>query len=98
MLPSRLGVVMIYVSDMERSVAFYRDTLGLPLRFQSPDWTEFATEGVTLALHGGGVPRPHRSGGREPKAGSVETGWAVDDVDAVCTALKARGVEFVMEP
>jgi lactoylglutathione lyase len=98
MLPNRLSLVMIYVSDMERSVAFYRDTLGLPLRFQSPDWSEFATEAVTLALHGGGAPRqgPPPAGGLA--AGTVATGFQVEDIRATFTALSARGVRFVMEP
>jgi lactoylglutathione lyase len=96
MLPNRLGVVMITVSDMERSVRFYRDVLGLPLRFQSPDWSEFATEAVTLALHGGGVEAPPREG--PPAAGGVNTGWYVDDVDATAAALKERGVRFVLDP
>lgn len=96
MLPNRLSVVMIYVSDMDRSVAFYRDTLGLPLRFQSPHWTEFAVEGVTLALHGGGEPGESRNGSAE--AGSIRIGWAVGDLDGVCAALKERGVRFTMEP
>jgi catechol 2,3-dioxygenase-like lactoylglutathione lyase family enzyme len=98
MLPNKLGVVMITVSDMERSVAFYRDTLGLPLRFQSPEWSEFATEGVTLALHGGGAPRTGAPVGGPPQAGRVSTGWGVDDLAAVYAALKAKGVRFVMEP
>jgi catechol 2,3-dioxygenase-like lactoylglutathione lyase family enzyme len=51
----QLDYTMIIVSDMHRSVEFYRDKLGLPLKFQSPDWTEFATGTTTLALHGGGV-------------------------------------------
>ena len=42
---------IIFVSDMARSIAFYRDVLGLPLRFESPEWTEFETPGSTLALH-----------------------------------------------
>jgi lactoylglutathione lyase len=98
MLPRKLGVVMITVSDMDRSVRFYRDVLGLPLRFQSPDWSEFETEAVTLALHGGGVPcaeAPHHG---PPVAGTVSTGWQVEDLDAVYAALKAKGVPFVMEP
>jgi lactoylglutathione lyase len=96
MLPSRLGVVMIYVSDMDRSVAFYRDTLGLPLRFQSPEWTEFETEGVTLALH---LSDPAPEGFRPPQhPGIVQTGWYVEDLDGVCAELKSRGVRFVMEP
>ena len=36
---------------MKRSVSFYRDVIGLPLKFESPGWTEFATDGATLALH-----------------------------------------------
>jgi catechol 2,3-dioxygenase-like lactoylglutathione lyase family enzyme len=72
MLPSQISYVMVTVSDMARSVAFYRDVLGLPLRFESPQWTEFETPGTTLALHGGGVPATYQPG--EPPAGSVVPG------------------------
>jgi catechol 2,3-dioxygenase-like lactoylglutathione lyase family enzyme len=98
MLPNKLGVVMITVSDMDRSVGFYRDTLGLPLRFASPDWTEFATEGVTLALHGGGSPAQGAPPSGDPVIATIHTGWQVEDVDAVCAVLKERGVRFVREP
>jgi lactoylglutathione lyase len=53
---TKIDYTMVVVSDMERSVAFYRDKLGVPLKFQSPEWTEFQTGGTTLALHGGGIP------------------------------------------
>ena len=43
--------LLVFVCDMKRSVSFYRDVLGLPPKFESPGWTEFATEGATLALH-----------------------------------------------
>jgi len=43
--------VILFVRDMERSVAFYRDGLGLPLGMQSPAWTEFELDGTKLALH-----------------------------------------------
>lgn len=98
MLSPRLSVVMIHVSDMTRSVAFYRDTLGLPLRFESPEWTEFDTETVTLALHGGAQPRTEPGPQGPPPAGSVGAGWNVDNLDAVCAELRDRGVRFVMEP
>src|SRR6476469_3020252 len=96
MLPNRLSTVFIYVSDMERSVRFYRDTLGLPLRFQSEHWSEFETETVTLALHAGGTPKAGGDGAAE--AGTVRFGWGVEDIDAVCDELKRRGVRFIMEP
>ena len=45
----RVSYAIVFVSDMGRSVAFYRDVLGLPLKFETPHWTEFATDGATLA-------------------------------------------------
>ena len=42
---------IVFVSDMARSVSFYRDVLGIPLKFETPGWTEFVTDGATLALH-----------------------------------------------
>ena len=58
--------IIVYVSDMQRSVAFYRDVLGLPLKFSSPGWTEFITGTTTLALHRTGEEKlpPHQ--GRPP--------------------------------
>ena len=47
----RVNYAMVFVSDMARSVAFYRDVVGLPLTFQSPGWSEFSTEGVKLAQY-----------------------------------------------
>ena len=51
-------LTMIMVSDMDRSIRFYQDVLGLKLKFQSPVWTEFDVDSATLALHGGGKPQP----------------------------------------
>ena len=43
--------VIKFVTDMNKAVKFYRDTLGLQLRFESRGWSEFATGETTLALH-----------------------------------------------
>jgi len=47
----RVNYAIVFVSDMKQAVSFYRDVLGLPLKFESPGWTEFPTQGATLALH-----------------------------------------------
>ena len=47
----RVSYAIVFVSDMRRSVSFYRDLIGLPLRFETPGWSEFATDGATFALH-----------------------------------------------
>jgi lactoylglutathione lyase len=59
---SKVDYIMVNVSDMTRSVAFYRDILGMSLKFESPGWSEFQTGATTLALHqiqarGGGEGR-----------------------------------------
>ena len=95
----QMDYTMIVVSDMARSVRFYRETLGIPLKFESPDWTEFATGSTTLALHGGGVPREyHDTGDQSKTAGSCSIGFSVDDLDKTYEDLKAKGVRFVMPP
>ena len=80
---------MIMVSDMERSVRFYRDVLGLKLKFQSPEWTEFDVDSTTLALHGGGKPQPAPA--REQFAGTASIGFNVANLDSTCEDLKHKG-------
>ena len=63
----QIDYTMIIVSDMQRSVEFYRDKLGIPLKFQTPEWTEFATGSTTLALHGGGTAREYLDTGDQSK-------------------------------
>ena len=93
----QVDYTMIVVSNMDRSVEFYRDKLGIPLRFQSPDWTEFDTGATTLALHGGGVPGESR-GDQSKAAGTCSIGFNVANVDQTYQELKAKGITFVMPP
>jgi lactoylglutathione lyase len=96
---NQLDYAMVVVSDMQRSVEFYRDLLGIPMKFQSPDWTEFLTGTTTLALHGGGVkPTTPPSGDPSKNAGTCSVGFNVSDVDRTYEELKAKGVHFVMPP
>ncbi len=95
----QIDYTMIVVSDMQRSVEFYRDTLGIPLKMQSPEWTEFDTGATTLALHGGGTPKEyHDTGDQSKTAGACSIGFNVDDVDKTYEELKAKGIKFVMPP
>jgi len=86
---------MVMVSDMTRSVQFYRDTLGIPLRFESPEWTEFETGSTVLALHGGGKPAAKSA---ERAAGTASIGFYVENLVQKYDELKAKGVGFLMPP
>src|SRR6266545_8151724 len=94
----QLDYTMVIVSDMTRSVEFYRDKLGIPLKFQSPDWTEFLTGATTLALHGGGVAKESDGGDQSKYAGTCSIGFNVEDVDKTYEELRAKGINFVMPP
>ena len=48
---TRLRYVIKFVADMDKAVKFYRDVLGLKVKFESPNWSEFVTGETTLALH-----------------------------------------------
>ena len=95
---NQLDYTMVIVSDMGRSVEFYRDRLGIPLKFQSPDWTEFQTGTTTLALHSGGIPRERTGGAGDKDAGTCSIGFSVADVEETYEELKAKGIRFVMPP
>ena len=49
-MENKISVVLIGVTDMNRAVRFYRDVMGLTLKFQTDEYTEFATNGAVLAL------------------------------------------------
>ncbi len=88
-MAAKLSYVIKFVADMGRAVKFYRDTLGLPLKFQSPGWSEFSTGEITLALHPASPKNP---------AGAVELGFSTGDIKNTYEELKARGVQFPMPP
>jgi predicted enzyme related to lactoylglutathione lyase len=83
----RVSYAIVFVSDMTRAVAFYRDVVGLPLTFESPAWTEFATEGATLALHRG-----------DDAAGRCRPGLNVPNLDEFHRNMMANGVTCVQPP
>ncbi len=95
---NQVDYTMIMVSDMARSVEFYADRLGIPLKFQSLEWTEFDTGTTTLALHGGGISQDNPDENKAKFAGTCSIGFNVEDVDMTYRQLKAKGVVFVMPP
>jgi len=93
----RVSYAIILVSDMKRSVSFYRDLLGLPLRFESPVWSEFATDGATIALHLSEKPAPTPDVPQDA-AGSCRPGLRVPDLDDFHRRMVEGQVRCVQEP
>lgn len=94
----RVNYAIVFVSDLKRSVAFYRDVLGLPLKFESPGWTEFVTEGATLALHPAETMPVVQDDPTDVPAGRCRPGFSVPDLDAFHTRMIDAKVPCIQEP
>lgn len=93
-----INYVIVFVGNMQRSVAFYRDTIGLPLRFESSHWTEFETGAATLALHIAEDETGAPSGTSGEAAGRCRPGLSVADLDAFHARMLAAGVPCIHPP
>jgi catechol 2,3-dioxygenase-like lactoylglutathione lyase family enzyme len=87
-----LSYVMVGTADVERSVEFYRDVLGLQLQARFEDFAFLDTGSTTLALSGE-LWRRRAATEREP----FELVFAVDSVGAAYESLIGR-ITFVNEP
>ena len=94
---SKLGVVIIPVTDQERAYAFYTDVLGFEKRTEADmgngyKWLEVAPPGgeTTIAIV---LPRPGDA------AGGRETGISLftDDIEGIHADLKDKGVDVDAE-
>src|SRR5262245_5495325 len=91
----RVSYAIVFVSDMSRSVSFYRDVLGLALKFETPHWSEFATGDATLALHLTNGRAASRVGN---EAGSCRPGLAVPNLSDFHERMKRHQVRCTQEP
>lgn len=94
----RLNYAIVFVSDMKRAVSFYRDVLGLPLKFESPGWIEFATDGATLALHASEEPSSEKDNPQKVPAGRCRPGLSVPNLDEFHKRMVERNVPCIQEP
>lgn len=80
--------VYYWTADMDRSVAFYRDVLGLALtRREGSNWAEFKAGAIRFALHGAVEGHPFSPGG-------ATASFEVDDLDGAVSAIEARGAQI----
>lgn len=89
---TKIGVVILGASDLDRSVAFYRDSLGLEVGNRTDDFVFLNAGTVTLALSSGLI----QALGKDP--GAVEVVFSVDHVRQAFEQLQERGVKFRGEP
>ena len=88
--PRAVDFAVYRVSDMARSVEFYRDVLALEYTESPSDyWSEFTVGSTTIALQ-----KP----GPGPKGLGCAVAIAVEDVQETVAELRAKGVRILREP
>jgi len=87
MQPRSIHHVSINVPDPDVALRFYVDVLGLTPRTDRPDF------GIGGAWLDAGGQQVHLIQGEAPANVGQHFALAVDDLDAVITELRARGVE-----
>jgi catechol 2,3-dioxygenase-like lactoylglutathione lyase family enzyme len=98
----RIQSVIIHCSDLARSLAFYRDRLGFPVKRLYEDQAEFHCGPVTLVLRlappqnspfrAVGTPDPPDASGR------AQLSFEVLNLDEFYSEMKKKGVEFALPP
>jgi methylmalonyl-CoA/ethylmalonyl-CoA epimerase len=88
---TQIGQIAINVHDLQRAIAFYRDTLGMRFLFQAPGGLAFFdVGGVRLML---GIAEKE-----EFSHPASILYYKVADIGAAYDTLKSRDVSFIDEP
>lgn len=106
-------MMIVYVSDLNRALEFYRDGLGLPLvsdERPKADFIHLDCDGLRLGLHPwkdyrGPWPSTGKTSG-ETLAATFEKGWmpgttlhlGVGDIEEACHAVQAAGGRVIRGP
>lgn len=85
-----IRMIILSTDDLDESIKFYSETLGMPLKFR--DGAHFA------ALDGGSVTLALATAVDHPIHGQVVVGVKTDDVDAAAKAIEASGGGIVKGP
>lgn len=85
-----VDTVFVWVGDLERSMPFYRDVLGLEPGPRFGSWQAMATEGARFALHEGDAPDGQRQ--------RAVVGFAVADLEGEVARIRAAGHQPIAPP
>ena len=87
---TRIGQIAINVRDVQRAIAFYRDTLGMEFLFEVPGMGFFNCDGIRLMLS--------EVASTEFNYPASIIYYGVDDIQATFETLSQGGVVFTSPP
>lgn len=87
----KVGNVILAVKDLDKSIAFYHDIIGLPIKRQRRSWVDLGTSGALLSLHPASLTAQHIGSSIE---NGITIGFLVGDVTSAVDELKSKGVKI----
>jgi lactoylglutathione lyase len=93
----RISAIILLVKDLNKSIDFYNNVLGMEKKQESEDWVEFMKQGTVLALHPIGKKSKsdeQKKISRSAKSGNILIGFNVSDLESVCNDLNKKNVKF----
>src|SRR5437660_10481842 len=99
--PGPISAITLFVEDLGAARTFYRDVLGLAVHYEDPESVVFAFGGtlVNLLVTSAAPELIEPATVAPPERGNrFQLTVDVDDVDALCPALGARGVALLNGP
>ena len=90
----KVGNVILAVKDIDKSIAFYHEIIGLPIKNQRRSWVDLGTSGALLSLHPASLTAEHIGSSIE---NGITIGFLVGDVKSAVEELRAKGVTILRE-
>lgn len=90
----RVGNVILAVKDLDKSVEFYHNVLGLPIKNQRRTWVDLGQSGALISLHPASLTAKHIGNSLE---NGIVIGFVVGDVKSAIDELVSKGVKVYRE-
>ena len=85
----KVGNVILAVKDLDKSIQFYNEIIGLPIKDKRKKWVDLGTSGTLLSLHPASSTAEHVGSSID---NGVSLGFLVGDLKSALEELKAKGV------
>ena len=87
----RIGNIILEVKDLDASIKFYHEILGMPIKNERRNWVDLGQEsGGVLSLHPASITTSHTSSSKE---NGILIGLTVGDLHSAINDLNEANVE-----
>jgi len=90
----KVGNVILAVKDLDKSLAFYHELIGLPIKNQRRSWIDLGTSGALISLHPASLTAEHTGSSLD---NGITIGFLVGDINSAVEELKSKGVKIYRE-